>query len=161
MPATPGTTAPVSEDIGTSLAAWLGWLVPISSRVSGGSPAPAGNGWRHPAKDPRWTWQRGSDAGHCQAGAGACSPWLHPPETPPDLRQEMRLRTGMQTSRSCSLADGAALDPHFGLTLGLRRFGQEREEEEEEKDAHHPGEPEPHITLAKPGLILGAVFPLG
>ena len=147
MLTTPGTTAPVSEYIGRYTSedirqkisvfgcvrgvagphdmAGPHFFMTLLARVSRGSPALAGNGWRHPAKDQRWMWQRGSDAGHCQAGAGACSSWLHHPKMPPDLRQEMCLHTGMQTSRSHSLADRAALDPHLGLTLGLHQRSRE------------------------------------
>lgn len=110
------------------------FFMALLARVSWGSPAQAGNGWRRPPKDQGWMWQRRSNAGHCQAGARACSPRLHCPRTPPDLRQEMRFRTGMQMSQSRSLADGAALDPCLGLTLGL----WEREEEEEEERGTSP-----------------------
>lgn len=52
-------------------------------------------------------------------GWGQCFlPPASPSKNAPDLRQEMRLHTGLQTS--CSLADAAALDLHLGLTLGLQ-----------------------------------------
>lgn len=50
----------------------------------------------------------------------------------------MCLHTGVQMS--CSLADGAALDLHLGLTVGLHR---EREEEEEEEEEEGEGSTEP------------------
>lgn len=95
------------------------WLCPFFfmvslARVTQWGPATTDNSWRCPAKDQRQMW-------HSLL-----------PKMPPHLRQEMHLCTGMQSRRSRSLADGAALElclvklQHWPETGVIRGSGERR-----------------------------------